>query len=239
MNSAVANVLNDVLGSWVENINSEQLKLSVFSGKILLENLLLRRTALESLGLPFNLVYGKIKKIKVDIPWTALASRPLTIKISGIYILTCPTLPQNWNEETEMKNTQDFKRTYLENYEAVSFAETSVPEDKGFMEKLVNKMVQNVQISIKNVYLRYEDTHMSLRPFVIGLMIHRLSAVTCDKNWEKKFMEAEDINYKFLQLSDLRVFLDYGENFVSLAENGFKDAADKEMEEIIEIEELN
>jgi hypothetical protein len=39
MNGAVANVLNNVLGEFIENLDAKQLKLSVFSGEVELNNL--------------------------------------------------------------------------------------------------------------------------------------------------------------------------------------------------------
>ena len=68
MNGAVANVLNSVLGSWIENVNSEQLKLSVFSGEVSLESLMLKGSAISSLGMPFKLVYGTVDRLIVKIP---------------------------------------------------------------------------------------------------------------------------------------------------------------------------
>src|SRR5574343_1121189 len=125
MNGAVANVLNSVLGTWVDNINSDQLKLSIFSGEVLLKDLKLKNSAIESLGLPFTLQYGRISSLKVDIPWSKLSSSPLTIDISEIYGLISPSSPSSWSESKEKEKIQVFKRTLIENYEALSSSELS------------------------------------------------------------------------------------------------------------------
>lgn len=93
MNSAIASVLNRVLGDYLENLNPEQLNLSIFSGEIKLQNLKLKSEILKTLGLPFDMLYGQIGNLSVRIPWTSISSSPLKIEISEIYLLLGPKLP--------------------------------------------------------------------------------------------------------------------------------------------------
>ena len=157
MNGAVANVLNSVLGTWVDNINSDQLKLSIFAGEVTLKDLKLKDSAIESLGFPFTLQYGRIASLKVDIPWSKLSSSPLVIEISEIYGLISPSPPSSWSESKEKEKMKVFKKALIENYEALSSSELSISEEKGFVEKLVKKIILNVQIRIKGVYLIFQD----------------------------------------------------------------------------------
>ena len=68
MNGAVANVLNKVLGDWIENLDSKNLNLSVLSGEILLQDLRVKSDAFDNLGLPFRLVHGFLGKLSAKIP---------------------------------------------------------------------------------------------------------------------------------------------------------------------------
>lgn len=81
MNGAVANVLNSVLGEFVENLDANQLKLSVFSGQVELNNLQVKTSFIGKLGLPFVMNSGSLGKIKLTIPWTSLTSSPLIVNI--------------------------------------------------------------------------------------------------------------------------------------------------------------
>ena len=215
MNGAVANVLNTVLGTWIDNINSEQLKLSVFSGEVFLKDLRLKASAISSLGLPIKLVHGTIGKLSVKIPWTSLASSSLEIEIAEINVLISPASPDSWSEENEIKNVQNFKKSLLDNHEAMANSEITVSEEKGFLEKLVNKIVQNVQVSIKSLYVRYEDSLSSTRPFSAGVAIQELKAVTCNASWEPEFIHDVVLNYKLAQLNSFRVFMDSGPDFIT------------------------
>ena len=68
MEKVISKVLNKFLGDWIENLNSEQLNISLFKGVVSLENLNLKSDILHILGLPFNLTCGSLKKILVKIP---------------------------------------------------------------------------------------------------------------------------------------------------------------------------
>lgn len=63
------NILGDVLGNYVDGLSVENLKLGVWSGKIELHNLQLKRTALDGLNLPISVSHGSLKNLIVRIPW--------------------------------------------------------------------------------------------------------------------------------------------------------------------------
>uniref|UniRef100_A0A2H1WLF1 SFRICE_028091 n=1 Tax=Spodoptera frugiperda TaxID=7108 RepID=A0A2H1WLF1_SPOFR len=58
--SIVVDVLNRFLGSYVENLNRSQLKLGIWGGDVVLENLILKQNALEELNIPVQTVYGHL-----------------------------------------------------------------------------------------------------------------------------------------------------------------------------------
>jgi vacuolar protein sorting-associated protein 13A/C len=55
---AVAEVLERALGTFVEGIDAENLKLDVFGGDVTLQSLRLRLSAFEALGLPVAVADG-------------------------------------------------------------------------------------------------------------------------------------------------------------------------------------
>ena len=214
MNGAVSKVINSVLGSWIENINTEQLKLSVFSGEVSLENLVLKSSAIDSLGFPLTVVHGTVNKLRVKIPWTSLSSSPLKIEISGIHVLISPASVDTWSEEKEIQNVQNFKQSLLNHFEAISSSEISAIQEKGFTAKFMSKIVQNVQVSIDSFYIRYEDSISSIRPFCIGIVIKLLKAESCNFDWKPEYIEESIINHKLVKLDGIRVFLDFDEQML-------------------------
>lgn len=94
MNAAVATVLNKVLGEFVQDLDSSNLKTSIFSGDINLKNVRVKTEALKKFDFPFNLKSGLVGNIQVKIPWTKLTSRPLYVKVEDVYVLVEP-LPKD------------------------------------------------------------------------------------------------------------------------------------------------
>mmetsp|Transcript_25146 Transcript_25146/g.11977 ORF Transcript_25146/g.11977 Transcript_25146/m.11977 type:complete len:95 (+) Transcript_25146:16-300(+) len=87
MNSIVAGVLNRALGDFIEDLDSDNLSLSVFSGIVDLKNVKVKANFVNDLPMPFALKHGYVGRIYIDIPWTSLTSKPLVIKISDVFLL--------------------------------------------------------------------------------------------------------------------------------------------------------
>jgi vacuolar protein sorting-associated protein 13A/C len=69
------NVLLQVLGDFVEDLTEENLKIGVWSGEVILENLSLSKTVLQKLNIPFSLKHGRIKRLELIVPWASLESK--------------------------------------------------------------------------------------------------------------------------------------------------------------------
>ena len=90
MNSAVATVLNKVLGEYVQDLNASQLNTSILGGDIKLKNTRVKPEALKKFGFPFVLKSGLIGNLNVSIPWRNIASQPLKVLIEDVYVLLEP-----------------------------------------------------------------------------------------------------------------------------------------------------
>ena len=57
-------------------------------------------------------------------------------------------------------------------------------ENETFVESLVTKIVDNLQVTIKNIHLKYEDDSvLTETPYSIGFTLDELSAVSTDEDW--------------------------------------------------------
>jgi vacuolar protein sorting-associated protein 13A/C len=89
---ALAKLLHGILGELVEDgsILSERVQLGVWSGYVVLEQLVLRKSFLESLRMPISLHYGLIGRLELRIPWASIAKDPIVVIIDEILLLLEP-----------------------------------------------------------------------------------------------------------------------------------------------------
>ncbi len=83
-------ILTRYLGDYLEGISSDHLKLSLLSGAVEFENVILKKSILRQFAVPLDIKEGWIDKVQVNIPWLHLASQPTVITLEGIYLVINP-----------------------------------------------------------------------------------------------------------------------------------------------------
>ncbi|XP_016940577.3 intermembrane lipid transfer protein Vps13 [Drosophila suzukii] len=212
--AVVTDVLNKVLGDYIENLDRNQLKIGIWGGDVVLQNLKIRANALDELDLPVQLIYGYLGKLVLKIPWKNLYSQPVVVNIEDLYVLVSPNNNVRYNAEKEAKYEMDLKKAALDALEAARKKELEKDQpkpDAGFAEKLTAQIVNNLQVKITNVHLRYEDTTTTGSPFSFGISLHELELYTTDSDWEKTYMaqQASQV-FKIANLSCLSAYLNCG-----------------------------
>lgn len=71
LESLAANLLNRLLGSYVENFDPAQLNVGIWSGDVKLKNLKLRKDCLDSLDLPIDVKSGILGDLVLTVPWSS------------------------------------------------------------------------------------------------------------------------------------------------------------------------
>lgn len=62
--------------------------------------------------------------------------------------------------------------------------------DATFVEKLITNIIKNIQLTIKNIHIRYEDTTTNPQsPFSLGVTLSDLIVESTDENWRKAIVE--------------------------------------------------
>ena len=192
----VAGLLNRFLGMYVKNFDAKQLNVGIWNGDVKLRNLELRKEALDQMHLPINVVEGHLGQLTMSIPWTNLRGKPVRINIDDVFLLAAPKQDEEYNEEEENKRAHDVKMEKLENAELLKQRNPeSSPEEQqksqSFTESLTTAIVDNLQVAIKNIHVRYEDAISTAdHPFALGLTIKELSAVSTDKDWKPSFIQS-------------------------------------------------
>jgi len=224
----VSSVLSSYLDQYVKNFDASTLKLSIFSGKVHLKNLKLQATALNEFDLPVVITEGHLGGLDVDIPWTSLQSSPVVAKVTDLFVVCKPKRCCEYSKEMEEKVKEQIKKKALKNYETIREAkiteqlekqgkeEEEEEEDENgqkvsYTKKLTETIIANVQITVSNVHVRFEDNSDSENPVVLGAMMEKLHILSTNKHWEQKFIKtaAKDKKvYKIANLENLSAYMD-------------------------------
>lgn len=210
----VAGLLNRFLGMYVKNFDPTQLKVGIWSGDVKLRNLELRREALDQLKLPINVVEGHLGELTIVIPWSNLRGAPVKIFIEDVFLLASPKEEAEYNEEEESRRKQRIKMEKLDSAELLKersqegLSQEEQKRTQSFTESLVTKIVDNLQVTVKNIHIRYEDAISAPgHPFALGITLEEFSAVSTDGEWVPTFIQdSTKTTHKLATLESLAVY---------------------------------
>lgn len=149
-----------------------------------------------------------------------------------------------WDADAEEQADLNYKLTRLDALEAKWRAEREAATEDGYYAtsysgwlsygtSLVTNIVENLELKIKNVHIRYEDAvTVPTQPFTFGITIDSLQARSCDSNWTAGYTNAWNntlASFKLVELTDMSVYwqplLD-GESFGDIGYEQLADAFD-------------
>uniref|UniRef100_A0AAQ4Q6C5 Vacuolar protein sorting 13 homolog C n=2 Tax=Gasterosteus aculeatus aculeatus TaxID=481459 RepID=A0AAQ4Q6C5_GASAC len=219
--SLVSDLLNKFIGDYVENLDKSQLKIGIWGGNVVLENLKVKENALSELDVPFKVKAGQIGKLTLKIPWKNLYSDAVVATLDGLYLLvvpgatgsqvkTCPYNAMKYDAAKEERYQQEAKQKELQRIEEAlqMAARREKPQENKkdtFGEKLATQVIKNLQVKISSIHLRYEDDLSDpQRPLSVGVTLSELSLQTTDENWKSCILnEAAKTIYKLGRLDCL------------------------------------
>ncbi|XP_067328891.1 intermembrane lipid transfer protein VPS13D isoform X8 [Anolis sagrei] len=204
----VAWVLNNYLGKYVSNLNTDQLSVALLKGAVELENLPLKKDALKEL-LPFEVKAGFIGKITLQIPFYRPHIDPWVISISKLHLIGSPEKQKDFDDEGEkLLEKENKKALLLELEERWKKEREQTPESYWYSvtASVVTRIVENIELNIQDVHLRFEDgvTNPS-QPFAFGVCIKNLSV----QNAINEPVE-ERMKKKQLDIADFSIYWDPG-----------------------------
>jgi len=210
----VATLLNKFLGQYISNFNPKQLKVGIWSGDVRLDNLHLKREALDAFDLPINVVHGHLGALTLKIPWSNLGGAPVQITIEDVFLLAAPKEESKYDADEEERRRLDVKRGKLVDDEMLAarklegMSQEEQKKNKGFTESLITKVIDNLQITVKNIHVRYEDSISNTgHPFSLGLTLDEFSAKSTDGQWKPAFIQdANGLTHKVADLSALTMY---------------------------------
>jgi len=209
-------LLNAYVSPYVDNLNPQDLSLSVFGGNLQFRGLHLKKTLLERFGLPVDIVAGDIGNLSVSIPWTQLKTQPVKIVIDDVYVLARVRPQGRVDPEEDERVDQATKQEKLKRAEEIDSATMQVAATGGdenkqtYVGAIIQKVVDNVQIHVKGIHVRYEDgSSTPEHPFAAGLTISEFKAVSTDGNWVEAFIQDSLKGvHKLVKLEALSIYFD-------------------------------
>ncbi|CAI5759546.1 unnamed protein product [Candida verbasci] len=210
----VANLLNRILGAYLENFDPKQLNIGIWSGDVKLKNLRLKKESLDKFKLPIDVKFGHLGELTLQIPWSNLKGKPVKIIIEDLYVLASPIILTNFDPEEEEKRHQAIKQAKLKELETILKAKSQeLGKDlanETFTDSLFTKIIDNLQITIKSIHIRYEDqTILTENPYSVGIHLDELSAVSTDDNWQPSFISITQLlTKKLLTLNKFSCYME-------------------------------
>lgn len=211
----MATLLNRFLGSYIENFDSKQLNIGIWGGDVRLSNLRLKKESLDKFKLPLDVKFGHLGELNLQIPWSNLKGQPVKVIIEDVYLLASPIILNDYDAKEDFRREQKLKQEKLKDLEAMQSAIASNQlmsldvNNETFTESLVTKIVDNLQVTIKNIHIRYEDDSVFTdRPYSLGLTLEELSAASTDENWEPSFISiTQSLTRKLLLLKRFACYM--------------------------------
>jgi hypothetical protein len=106
----VSEILERVLGTYFEGIDTESLHVSVFSGTVVLDNLRMRPSAFSALGLPLAVKHGRVRHVELELSLRNLRGTPARMHIDGIEIVVDPNDTAKGAEADDLQTLTARKR---------------------------------------------------------------------------------------------------------------------------------
>ena len=227
----VANLLKEHVGKYV-NVDPDNVAVSLWSGKVELENLALKTDALQALNLPVKVIDGRVSKLSLIIPWKSLSTEAVVLSIEDIFCTVEPSVNYGSEEDSKTDNKADKQATDTAKAAKGKLLEDidkSVEEDiinskkginkgdektSGFLAKLITKVVNNLQIKIKNLHIQLRDQQqITPNGFAFGIILQSIKIVSTNEKWKEVFVEGDKSKgeiYKVLELKRLGVYFACG-----------------------------
>ncbi|ELU43058.1 vacuolar protein sorting-associated protein vps13 [Rhizoctonia solani AG-1 IA] len=236
---------------YVEGLDTSQLQYGVWQGQLSLRGLKLKKGALDKFRLPvdvlegmpslvmlvksLNLFAGYVGTFTLTIPWQNITGRPVEVYIEDVYLLAVPAAESTFDPAEDEERKQATKQERLNAAEIVrvrgQMADASTTNDsqqhQGLIESITGRIVNNVQITVKNIHIRYEDSISAPgHPFSAGITLAGFTANSVDENWIPTFIQDTRAGvHKLAKLESLSVY--FNTDMTSMAGLPFAEAMPK------------
>ncbi|GIL46442.1 hypothetical protein Vafri_3434, partial [Volvox africanus] len=100
------------LGRFVD-VQRDKLRISLWSGSGVLENVRLRAEAFDYLNLPFAIHDGVVGRLRIKIPWGNWLTGSLVVELSDVVLCAAERADSEWEEAAALRREQAAKQADL------------------------------------------------------------------------------------------------------------------------------
>ena len=214
--SKLTAVLQKYLGDYVYGLDKDALKVSIWSGNLVLKNLKLKPESLKFLGIPGLVVKtGLLGSLTLRIPWNRLGSEPVIVEFDRIYVLASLDASGKSNLYDDVEQADEVtegarkrridaaveQRMQSRGGPGGEDSEKEEKDDGGYINHLVQTIIGNLQIIITNLHVRIEDSYWG---FSVALTIEEISGITINDKGEPEFVSSVKANERLRKRLKLR-----------------------------------
>lgn len=220
----VASLLNRYLSDYIDEVDYNNLKLGIFSGTLELLNIKVKPSAMYQFDLPVDVKGGTIGRLKINISWRNILTKPAVAVLEDLFVLLGP-FEEKINDPARIEELfLVHKRKQLQDFEKFDKREIVESKERGYAEKVQDTIINNIQVYVKNVHIRYEDKHsLKDKNISFGVYLKEFKAETVDEDNQPNFMNADaKIIYKLGSLSGFNMYwnCDFGQPYELLISSG-------------------
>ncbi len=206
-------------------LDNEKLRVAAWKGDVELRDVdILADSLSDTLDGPVKVVCGNVGHFHFHVPWTALGSRPVEFVIENVTILLAPV--DTWKMDPRERRRRAryakmmkvekkmFRQRQEETVAAATSAAASMGGKKnpgpGFWEHLISKVFYNIQVIVRRIHVRYEDsTTYPGRSMSLGLTLNEVTATMANSDWNVLFSQVgSGCMYKLINIEDLGLYFD-------------------------------
>ncbi|GFQ03174.1 putative vacuolar protein sorting-associated protein 13b [Phtheirospermum japonicum] len=165
------------LGRYIKDIQKEQLKITLWNEEVLLENVELILEAFDYLRLPFAFRQGRVGKLSIKIPWKKLGWDPVIIILEDVYICVSQRDDKEWCTDAIERREYASKKAQLAAAELAKLSRRVCDNQTGksFISYITAKILDSIQVSVRNVHVLYRDTLSATEEILFGLKFSSLT----------------------------------------------------------------
>nr|XP_017251628.1 PREDICTED: putative vacuolar protein sorting-associated protein 13A isoform X2 [Daucus carota subsp. sativus] len=147
------------LGRYIKDIHKEQLKITLWNEEVKLENVELILEAFDYLQLPCALKEGRVGRLSIKIPWKKLGWDPIIISLDDVLVCACQRNDEEWSKDAVERREFAGKKAKLAAAELAKLSKRFSDDQAGtsFISFITAKILDGIQVSIRNVHVLYRD----------------------------------------------------------------------------------
>lgn len=179
----VSEFLTSYLGEYFEDIDTEQVKVSFWRGKVNLKNLRVRKDVLRFFDTPLCVASGEIAELVVSIPWAHLTSESVVLAMRHVRLVVQSKNLAGYDaaqdeleaQQRKQRELDDFEQMLLKSWQDTMMSRRSravqandsdaangdnasmeAQSDTTFVARMRAAIVQNIRVTMEDIHLEYQ-----------------------------------------------------------------------------------